>query len=100
MGISYFVQEFMVLVGAGTLNHFVDEGESANITCPFNKITMTNGLYYSNKSGCKKNVLPILKKHCNDKIECTITASSDALGGDPCENKKKTLSYSFRCLDD
>eukprot|EP00038_Savillea_parva_P007047 m.167528 g.167528 ORF g.167528 m.167528 type:complete len:1197 (+) comp12839_c0_seq1:59-3649(+) len=53
--------------------------------------------------GCQSNpatTLQTVKRLCEGKAECTLSASSELFGGDPCPNTVKTLSVRARASAD
>ena len=38
-----------------------------------------------------------IKKMCNGKSKCSIQASNNKFGGDPCQMTKKYAQVSYRC---
>jgi hypothetical protein len=80
----------------------VSENKSVSISCTSGTLQIIYATYgYSTDikvSYCDViDVKSILESRCNNLSSCSVTSSNDALGGDPCPGKAKTLFFQFSC---
>lgn len=87
----------------GQTNVMVKETETAQLSCPDpnSPIVLTIARWNINtgdhRRDCSADVLGRVAKACNGKTTCSIVASVDVLGADPCPGRVKTLDINYRC---
>lgn len=83
-----------------TCNQFIDNPRRARDNQPPQKDAKGNIIPQPKlERVLPNNVLTAVSQHCNGKLTCSVTATSDELGVEPLANCFKRLKLSYRCFN-
>ncbi|KAI8496672.1 hypothetical protein Bbelb_253270 [Branchiostoma belcheri] len=99
----YLIKETAFSCEGGTVKLFCSDRKTLLILdANYGRTSASHSCACSNcRTDCRSDTsLAVMRAACQGNQQCTVTASDDVFGGDPCNGVQKYLEVSYRCISE